>query len=49
MEQNEWRERIEYKRRELEDQMREFSERKFTLDKLKLSTLSSVGKHSKKK
>lgn len=48
IEQNEWRDRIEVKRRELEDQLREFSERKFSLDKLKLSTLSSV-KNSKKK
>ncbi|RNA37900.1 septin-8 isoform X5 [Brachionus plicatilis] len=47
-EQNEWRDRIEFKRRELDDQIREFNERKFSLDKLKLSTLSS-NKYSKKK
>ncbi|CAF0809831.1 unnamed protein product [Brachionus calyciflorus] len=48
IEQDEWRHRIEFKRRELDDQMREFTERKFCLDKLKLSTLSSV-KNLKKK
>jgi hypothetical protein len=47
---NEWSARIAQKSRDLEDQIRDFSDRKFTLEKSKLSTLTSIsGKFSKKK
>ena len=37
-EQTEWMEKIEQKKRELDAEMREFSDRKFTLERSKLST-----------
>lgn len=46
--QKEWADRIDQKRRDLEEEMREFSERKFTLEKSKLSTITSFGKNSRK-
>lgn len=48
-EQTEWMEKIEQKKRELDAEMREFSDRKFTLERSKLSTLNSNGKLTKKK
>ena len=41
-------ENIEAKRKELENEMREFSERKFTLERCKISTLNGNGKCKKK-
>jgi hypothetical protein len=47
-EQVEWTERIEAKRRQLEIEIKEFTDRKFTLEKSKLSTLTLNGKSKKK-
>ncbi len=42
-------ERLEQKKRDLDAEMRDFSDRKFTLERSKLSTLNSNGKLTKKK
>ncbi len=48
-EQLDWTDRLEQDRKNLEDEMREFAERKYTFDRAKLATLSSNGKSGKKK